>query len=116
MCYCLLSLVLVFQNKIQGLVFDLTTKQAFDILVMVLICLNMITMMVETEDQGPEKIVVLHWINVFFIVIFAAECVLKMVALRHHYFTVGWNIFDFIVVVLSIVGKWCSNQFVFHFI
>ncbi|XP_059895143.1 sodium channel, voltage-gated, type I-like, alpha isoform X2 [Gadus macrocephalus] len=96
-------------NKLQGLVFDLTTKQAFDILIMVLICLNMITMMVETEDQSQQKIAVLHWINVFFIFIFAAECVLKMLALRHHYFTVGWNVFDFIVVALSIVGMFLSK-------
>ncbi|CAL8390684.1 unnamed protein product [Gadus morhua 'NCC'] len=96
-------------NKLQGLVFDLTTKQAFDILIMVLICLNMITMMVETEDQSQQKIAVLHWINVFFIIIFAAECVLKMLALRHHYFTVGWNVFDFIVVALSIVGMFLSK-------
>jgi len=32
--------------------------------------------------------------------------VLKMFALRHYYFTIGWNIFDFVVVILSIVGKW----------
>ncbi|CAL8344119.1 unnamed protein product [Boreogadus saida] len=96
-------------NKLQGLVFDLTTKQAFDILIMVLICLNMITMMVETEDQSPQKIAVLHLINVFFIIIFAAECVLKMVALRHHYFTMGWNVFDFIVVALSIVGMFLTK-------
>ena len=97
--------MLVFQNKLQGLVFDLTTTQAFDILIMVLICLNMITMMVETDEQSDLKVHVLYGINVFFIIIFAAECVLKMTALRYHYFTVGWNIFDFIVVALSIVGK-----------
>ncbi|CAL8268665.1 unnamed protein product [Lota lota] len=96
-------------NKLQGLIFDLTTKQAFEILIMVLICLNMITMMVETDDQSDEKIYVLHWINVFFVVIFTAECVLKMVALRHYYFTVGWNVFDLVVVALSIIGMFLSK-------
>lgn len=98
----------LFKNKIQGLIFDLVTNQAFDIFIMVLICLNMVTMMVETEDQTEKKDDVLHWINVAFIVIFTSECVLKMISLRHHFFTVGWNVFDFIVVVLSIVGKICS--------
>ncbi|KAJ3591979.1 hypothetical protein NHX12_007109 [Muraenolepis orangiensis] len=91
-------------NKLQGIIFDFTTRQAFDIFIMVLICLNMVTMMVETEGQEEMTTETLHWINVIFIAIFTAECVLKMFALRHYYFTAGWNIFDFIVVVLSIMG------------
>ncbi|KAJ3582119.1 hypothetical protein NHX12_015861, partial [Muraenolepis orangiensis] len=100
-------------NKLQGIIFDFTTRQAFDIFIMVLICLNMVTMMVETEDQKETTTKTLHWINVVFIAIFTAECVLKMVALRHYYFTAGWNIFDFIVVVLSIMGETLpENSFV----
>ncbi|XP_041087621.1 sodium channel protein type 4 subunit alpha B-like [Polyodon spathula] len=92
------------QNKVQGVVFDFISKQAFDIFIMVLICLNMVTMMVETDDQSKEKEDVLYYINLVFIVVFTAECVLKMFALRHYFFTMGWNIFDFVVVILSIVG------------
>ncbi|XP_047427562.1 sodium channel protein type 4 subunit alpha B isoform X2 [Mugil cephalus] len=91
-------------NKFQGLVFDLVTKQFFDILIMVLICLNMVTMMVETDEQSAEKDMILYWVNLVFIVIFTTECSLKIIALRQHYFAVGWNIFDFVVVILSIVG------------
>ncbi|XP_073182460.1 sodium channel protein type 4 subunit alpha [Lepidochelys kempii] len=91
-------------NKCQGLVFDFVTKQAFDIIIMVLICLNMVTMMVETDDQSPTKINILYNINMIFIVIFTGECLLKMFALRYYYFTIGWNIFDFVVVILSIGG------------
>ncbi|XP_051987657.1 sodium channel protein type 4 subunit alpha B-like [Xyrauchen texanus] len=91
-------------NCFQGFVFDLVTKQFFDIFIMVLICLNMVTMMVETDDQSEEKENILYIINVVFIVLFTGECVLKLTALRHHYFSVGWNIFDFVVVILSVVG------------
>ncbi|XP_036409073.1 sodium channel protein type 4 subunit alpha B [Megalops cyprinoides] len=91
-------------NPIQGLIFDLITKQFFDIFIMVLICLNMVTMMVETDDQSKEKEDILYLINLVFIVIFTTECVLKLLALRQYFFTVGWNIFDFVVVILSIVG------------
>uniref|UniRef100_A0A8C4VW04 Sodium channel protein n=1 Tax=Gopherus evgoodei TaxID=1825980 RepID=A0A8C4VW04_9SAUR len=91
-------------NKCQGLVFDIVTKQAFDIIIMVLICLNMVTMMVETDDQSPTKINILYNINMIFIIIFTGECLLKMFALRYYYFTIGWNIFDFVVVILSIGG------------
>lgn len=72
---------------------------------MVLICLNMVTMMVETDEQSAEKEMILYWVNLCFIVIFTTECSLKVIALRQHYFAVGWNIFDFVVVILSIVGE-----------
>ncbi|KAG8521585.1 Sodium channel protein type 10 subunit alpha [Galemys pyrenaicus] len=89
-------------NKYQGFIFDIVTRQAFDIVIMVLICLNMVTMMVETDVQSEEKTKVLNRINQFFVAVFTAECVLKMFALRQYYFTNGWNVFDFIVVILSI--------------
>uniref|UniRef100_A0A8B9CGE6 Sodium channel protein n=1 Tax=Anser brachyrhynchus TaxID=132585 RepID=A0A8B9CGE6_9AVES len=91
-------------NKFQGMVFDFVTKQVFDITIMILICLNMVTMMVETDDQSQLKTDILYKINLVFIVIFTGECVLKMFALRYYYFTIGWNIFDFVVVILSIAG------------
>lgn len=68
----------------------------------------MVTMMVETDDQTDDMENTLHWINVIFIVLFTTECALKMLSLRQYFFTVGWNIFDFVVVILSIVGKRCS--------
>ncbi|XP_078011872.1 sodium channel protein type 4 subunit alpha-like [Phascolarctos cinereus] len=104
------------QNKIQGMVYDFVTKQAFDITIMFLICLNMVTMMVETDDQSQLKIDILYNINMVFIIIFTGECVLKMLALRQYYFTVGWNIFDFVVVILSIVGLALSDLIQKYFV
>lgn len=69
----------------------------------------MVTMMVETADQSPKMNLILYYINVVFIVIFTGECLLKMISLRHYYFTNGWNIFDFIVVILSIIGMMFFN-------
>nr|XP_057915757.1 sodium channel protein type 4 subunit alpha B-like isoform X8 [Doryrhamphus excisus]XP_057915770.1 sodium channel protein type 4 subunit alpha B-like isoform X9 [Doryrhamphus excisus] len=91
-------------NDVQGFFFDLVGKQAFDIIIMVMILLNMITMMVETDEQPPQMEHILNNINLAFIVVFTAECMVKIVALRCYFFTVGWNIFDFVVVILSIVG------------
>ncbi|NXE38612.1 SCN5A protein, partial [Ptilorrhoa leucosticta] len=96
-------------NKYQGFIFDVVSKQAFDVSIMILICLNMITMMVETDDQSQEKVNILHKINMLFVAIFTGECIFKMLALRHYYFTNGWNIFDFVVVILSIVGTVLSD-------
>ncbi|XP_059965974.1 sodium channel protein type 5 subunit alpha isoform X6 [Mesoplodon densirostris] len=57
-------------NKYQGFIFDIVTKQAFDVTIMFLICLNMVTMMVETDDQSPEKVNILTKINLLFVAIF----------------------------------------------
>ncbi|KAM6308028.1 sodium channel protein type 8 subunit alpha isoform 1-T1 [Podargus strigoides] len=96
-------------NRVQGAVFDFVTQQAFDIVIMMLICLNMVTMMVETDTQSKQMEDILYWINFVFVIFFTCECVLKMFALRHYYFTIGWNIFDFVVVILSIVGMFLAE-------
>uniref|UniRef100_A0A8C0VW89 Sodium channel protein n=1 Tax=Cyanistes caeruleus TaxID=156563 RepID=A0A8C0VW89_CYACU len=103
-------------NKFQGMVFDFVTKQAFDISIMILICLNMVTMMVETDDQSEDMENILYWINLVFIVLFTGEFVLKLISLRHYYFTIGWNIFDFVVVILSIVGMFLAEMIEKYFV
>uniref|UniRef100_A0A4W6BY73 Sodium channel protein n=1 Tax=Lates calcarifer TaxID=8187 RepID=A0A4W6BY73_LATCA len=103
-------------NLIQGMVFDFISQQFFDIFIMVLICLNMVTMMVETDDQSAEKEDFLFKVNVAFIVVFTGECVLKLFALRQYFFTNGWNIFDFVVVILSIAGTMLSDLIEKYFV
>ncbi|XP_072105678.1 sodium channel protein type 8 subunit alpha-like [Mobula birostris] len=103
-------------NIIQGGVYDFVTQQVFDIVIMILICLNMVTMMVETDDQSKESETILYWINFIFIIFFTSECVLKLFALRHYYFTIGWNIFDFVVVILSIVGMFLADLIEKYFV
>jgi len=76
---------------------------------MILILSNMITMLVEHEEMSPNFESVLEFINYIFIAIFTGECVLKMFALRHHYFRNPWNCFDFVVVILSIIGSTLSE-------
>ncbi|XP_074500587.1 sodium channel, voltage gated, type VIII, alpha subunit a isoform X9 [Sebastes fasciatus] len=97
------------QNMVQGMVFDFVQQQVFDISIMILICLNMVTMMVETDDQSEETEGILYWVNFIFIVVFTTEFLLKLFALRHYYFTNGWNVFDVVVVILSIVGMFLAD-------
>ncbi|NWH30581.1 SCN2A protein, partial [Chloropsis hardwickii] len=103
-------------NKLQGLVFDIVTQQLFDITVMVLICLNMVTMMIETDDQTELMQNILSRINLVFVILFTGECVFKIFSLRYYYFTIGWNIFDFVVVILSIVGMFLAEVIEKYFV
>lgn len=74
-------------------------------MIMMLIIVNMVTMMVETDEQSERMESILNKINLVFIVIFTTECLIKIFALRCYFFTIAWNIFDFVVIILSIVGK-----------
>ena len=85
--------------------FDITTSQKFDIIIMVVIMLNMLTMTMEHYGQTDTFTTTLYWVNLSFIVIFTCECVMKLLALRHYYFKIPWNVFDFVVVVLSVLGE-----------
>ncbi|XP_074996976.1 sodium channel protein type 5 subunit alpha-like [Calonectris borealis] len=96
-------------NRYQGFLFDIVTHQAFDVVIMILICLNMITMMVETYEQSVTKTNVLNKINILFVAVFTAECVLKLVALRQYYFSNAWNIFDLVVVIMSLIALLLSG-------
>ena len=96
--------LIYFQFKCQLFFFKLTTNQKFDIAIMIVILLNMMTMAMEHFDQSPLLTTVLYFINQVFVVIFSVECVMKILGLRWHYFKQPWNVFDFCVVVVSILG------------
>ena len=83
---------------------------------MILILSNMITMLVEHEDMSTNFESVLEFINYIFIAIFTGECALKMFALRLYYFKNPWNCFDFIVVILSIIGSTMSELIKQYFV
>ncbi|XP_010183792.1 PREDICTED: sodium channel protein type 5 subunit alpha-like [Mesitornis unicolor] len=89
-------------NVFQRLLFDIVSHKAFDITVVTLICLNMVVMMAENTQKSSKD--VLNKINYFFVAVFTGECVIKILALRHYFFTSGWNLFDLAVVVLSLVS------------
>nr|KAF6421154.1 sodium voltage-gated channel alpha subunit 11 [Molossus molossus] len=94
--------------KCQGLVFDLVTNQFFDVLIIVLILLNSVCMMAESYGQGADVTATLEYLNLGFVAIFTVECLIKIFALRQYYFTNGWNLFDCVIVVLSIVSTMVS--------
>ncbi|NXE90543.1 SCN5A protein, partial [Menura novaehollandiae] len=100
-------------NAFLGLLFDVVSHKGFDITIVIFICLNMIVMMAENNQNGTKD--VLNKINYFFVAVFTAECVIKILALRQYYFRSGWNVFDFSVVVLSIVSKYQSLDQVIFF-
>ncbi|XP_064171574.1 sodium channel protein type 4 subunit alpha B-like isoform X1 [Anguilla rostrata] len=92
------------QNCLQGLAFDFVTKPFIEIFMMVLLCIYMVILMTETDNQSLEMEIIQYFSTLVYVLILIIECALKIFALRQYFFNVGWNIFDFVVVILSILS------------
>ena len=73
-------------------------------------------MMCDHFQQSQAWTFALDNANLFFIVIFTSETVLKIFALRQHYFYEPWNIFDFVVVLLSLAGLFLNDLIAQYFV
>lgn len=80
----------------------------YELVMVVLICLNVVVLLVECEDDSHEKYNVLNLMQFVFILIFLVEFIFKVIAFRQHYFKDGWNIIDFVVLLVQIAGKFWS--------
>ena len=98
------------QWRPQAIVFAIVCNKKFDMMIMIFIGLNMITMTLDHYKPSTTLSTVLEYLNTFFIVVFTTECTLKIFALRIYYFKEPWNLFDFVVVILSILGSTTSSH------
>ncbi|CAH1186251.1 unnamed protein product [Phyllotreta striolata] len=91
-------------NQCLAMFYDLSNSRRFEIAIFVLIFLNMLTMGIEHYGQPHAVFFVLEVSNAFFTTVFGLEAIVKIIGLRYHYFTVPWNVFDFLLVLASILG------------
>ncbi|XP_060933384.1 sodium channel protein type 4 subunit alpha B-like isoform X2 [Limanda limanda] len=103
-------------NQCQARLFDLVTKLSFEVVMVMVICLNTVTLMVETDEQSHEKERILSYIYFVFIIIFLTEFLLKIVALRQHFFCDCLNVLDFLVIFISIAGLFLPDIMEKYFI
>ena len=73
---------------------------------MLFIGFNMVTMTMDHYQQSETFTIILDYLNMIFICIFSTECLMKIFALRYHYFVEPWNLFDVVVVALSIASTY----------
>ncbi|KAI8489565.1 Sodium/hydrogen exchanger 10 [Branchiostoma belcheri] len=65
----------------------------------------------ESHPQFPEYQFYLRITNYIFFVIYVLEAILKIVALRKHYFFSHWNQFDLFIIAVSIIDIVLDNIF-----
>ncbi|XP_015914101.1 sodium channel protein 1 brain [Parasteatoda tepidariorum] len=74
----------------------------FDLVITVCILLNTLFLSIEHYGMTPCTERILRLGNLVFTVIFCLEACVKMLALGREYFLSNWNLFDFIVVMVSL--------------
>ncbi|KAM6941292.1 sodium channel protein type 4 subunit alpha B-like isoform 2-T2 [Lycodopsis pacificus] len=100
------------QNCLQARLFDLVTKRSFHVLVVVVICLNMVTLMVESDRQSEQMEAILDLLHFVVIILYFTEFIVKIIALRQHYFTDSCNILDFVVILSFLFSRLIERYFV----
>jgi len=92
-------------NDMRKRVFFIVESPNFEPMVMICICLNCATMMMEHYNMEYEWINTLQIIDIFFIIVFTMEAKMKIFAYGWvRYWAEVWNKFDFIIVAVSLVG------------
>ena len=90
-------------NKIRSLFVMVSQNVYFENFVLVCILLNTVAMALLWFDQPKDMPKFMENINYFFICVFTAEAVIKIVALGKVYFYDSWNRYDFAIVVITIL-------------
>ncbi|XP_038067555.1 voltage-dependent L-type calcium channel subunit alpha-1D-like isoform X3 [Patiria miniata] len=110
------------KNSKQLKVWKIVTSRPFEYLIFVLIMFNTIVLAMKYYDQSDEYSKVLDRVNIVFTAIFLVECILKVIAFKpKNYLRDLWNVFDFVIVVGSIIDislsevKDSENRFSINF-
>ncbi|XP_027584708.2 voltage-dependent L-type calcium channel subunit alpha-1S isoform X2 [Pipra filicauda] len=92
------------KNPYQYQIWYVVTSSYFEYLMFFLILLNTICLGMQHYNQSPEMNHVSDILNVAFTILFTLEMVLKLMAFKAKgYFGDPWNVFDFLIVIGSII-------------
>ncbi|CAB3996293.1 voltage-dependent N-type calcium channel subunit alpha-1B-like [Paramuricea clavata] len=90
-------------NSPQYRVWQIVDSAPFEYFIMLLIVLNTLTMMMKYYNEPATYRTYLNRFNEVFTFLFTLEAVLKLYVFRRNYFRDGWNCFDFVIVLGSLV-------------
>lgn len=76
----------------------------FEVVIFTIIVMNMLTLAMEHYKMSAEWATALRYVDITFTTMFSIEAVLKIFGMRLYYFRDPFNVFDLVVVILSIAG------------
>lgn len=80
-------------------------NKLFEIFVIAIIIISALEIGAKTYDLGPTTIYLLSYMDVFITVFFLCEIIIRFIAddNKKHFFKSGWNVFDTLVVAISLI-------------
>jgi voltage-gated sodium channel len=95
---------------IRGHVAEFVENKNFTNFIIVLILINAVTLGIQTDEIAVKNHgKLLHFIDFVILGIFVLEILLKFIAYGFSFFRAGWNLFDFIIIGISLIPT--SNAF-----
>ncbi len=92
-------------NSLQQKFLALRSNKAFELFVVAVILFSAVVIGVKTYDIPPALLTFVSWLDVAITVIFLFEIIIRFMGeeRKRDFFKSGWNIFDTIIVVASLV-------------
>ena len=78
-----------------------TQHKIFEIIILIAIISNTIVIGTYHFMITPESEKTLDSLNIFFIIFFTIEAIIKIIAQKKQYFADSWNRFDFLILLLG---------------
>lgn len=88
---------------VRNLCIKVAQHRYFDNFIMLCIVLNTVVMALIWHDEPDIVPKFVEVANYVFLVIFTVEAAIKIVAFRKLYFHSSWNIFDFTIVIITLI-------------
>jgi hypothetical protein len=87
------------------------TSKGFENAVFICIVINTFCMAAVWYGQSPDYTDAMEYVNLVFTIIYTIEGGSKIAVFRKKYFNDGWNVFDFMIVVVSWLGFFLEKVF-----
>ena len=96
-------------TKIRAFFFRIQSSKFFDNLILFCIIANTLILFLKWYEQPKEVDIIAEYINYIFTAIFVFEAVVKLISTDVKvYFSEGWNIFDFVIILGSFLSIFIS--------
>jgi hypothetical protein len=101
--------VMVPKNKYQACIYKFVMSVYFESFIILVIVINMFVFMIKTHREDPTITGYIADFNSIVLYLFIFEFIIKIACMEFGYFKDGWNIFDFSILVISILTTLFSD-------
>ena len=92
-------------TEIQHAFFQLRSNKIFELFVVSIIIISALLIGAKTYNVPEHVLESVKWLDMFITLVFLFEIVIRFIGEKHkmHFFKQGWNIFDTLIVIVSLV-------------